>query len=291
MEPLMTTEEVGDFLRVDVVTVRRLVNKNNLVAYRIGSEYRFARADIQVFLNRQCVSGGNSDVDMQGERFARFTHRARRVIMLARDEAVRLNHTYIGTEHLLLGLVREGEGVAAITLRNLGVDLDHVRERVEFIIGRLTPEEGLSSALKATARATAEALIGRKPRESAGLTPRARRVIELAVEEAQGLNHQYIGTEHLLLAMLSEGEGIACKVLKEMRLNLDRVRAETLAVLGDKTGVPAEEMSAPPAIPAEADALVPEGAEARDCSVCGARSPHYFRFCFNCGQQLVESDA
>ncbi len=287
MEPLLTTEEVGDFLRVDVVTVRRLVNKNNLVAYRIGSEYRFARTDIEEFLRRQRVSGGNNDMDMQGERFAKFTDRARRVIMLTREEAVRLNHNYIGTEHLLLGLVREGEGVAAITLRNLGVDLDHVRERVEFIIGRRTPEENLASTLKATAKATAEALIGGKPRESGGLTPRARKVIELASEEAQRLNHQYIGTEHLLLGMIREGEGIASGVLVSLGLNLERVRAETLAVLGDKTSTPVEEMAAPPSIPDEAATLVPEDAEAQGCSACGARSPLYFRFCFNCGQRLT----
>ncbi len=146
-------------------------------------------------------------------RFEKFSERARRVLTLAQEEAQRFNHHYIGTEHILLGLVREGDGVAAKVLANLGVDLGKVRAAVEFIIGR--GEKG----------ATAEI----------GLTPRAKRVIELAVDEARRLNHSYIGTEHLLLGLLREGEGVAAGVLESLGVNLEKVRTETNRVLTQST--------------------------------------------------------
>ena len=129
------------------------------------------------------------------DRFDKFTERARRVLTLAQEEAQRFNHNYIGTEHLLLGLVREGDGVAAKVLSNLGVDLNKVRSAVEFIIGR------------GDRAGTGEI----------GLTPRAKKVIELAVDEARRLNHSYIGTEHLLLGLVREGEGIAARRAREPR--------------------------------------------------------------------------
>ncbi len=143
------------------------------------------------------------------DRFDKFTERARRVLTLAQEEAQRFNHNYIGTEHLLLGLVREGDGVAAKVLANLGVELSKVRSAVEFIIGR-----GETSV-----------------RGEIGLTPRAKKVIELAVDEARRLNHHYIGTEHLLLCLVREGEGIAASVLESLGVNLERVRAETTRIL------------------------------------------------------------
>ena len=143
------------------------------------------------------------------DRFDKFTERARRVLTLAQEEAQRFNHNYIGTEHLLLGLVREGDGVAAKVLSNLGVELNKVRSAVEFIIGR------------GDRAATGEI----------GLTPRAKRVIELAVDEARRLNHSYIGTEHLLLGLVREGEGIAAGVLESLGVNLERVRGETTRIL------------------------------------------------------------
>jgi ATP-dependent Clp protease ATP-binding subunit ClpC len=143
------------------------------------------------------------------ERFDKFTERARRVLTLAQEEAHRFNHNYIGTEHLLLGLVREGDGVAAKVLANLGVELNKVRSAVEFIIGR-----GDRTVLG-----------------EIGLTPRAKKVIELAVDEARRLNHHYIGTEHLLLGLVREGEGIAAGVLESLGVNLERVRAETTRIL------------------------------------------------------------
>ena len=147
------------------------------------------------------------------DRFDKFTERARRVLTLAQEEAQRFNHNYIGTEHLLLGLVREGDGVAAQVLANLDVELSKVRSAVEFIIGRGD-----------------RAVLG-----EIGLTPRAKKVIELAVDEARRLNHHYIGTEHLLLGLVREGEGIAAGVLESLGVNLERVRGETTRVLSQGT--------------------------------------------------------
>ncbi|HMS58754.1 MAG TPA: ATP-dependent Clp protease ATP-binding subunit [Tepidiformaceae bacterium] len=147
------------------------------------------------------------------DRFDKFTERARRVLTLAQEEAHRFNHNYIGTEHILLGLVREGDGVAAKVLGNLGVELNKVRSAVEFIIGR-----GDRTVLG-----------------EIGLTPRAKKVIELAVDEARRLTHSYIGTEHLLLGLVREGEGIAAGVLESLGVNLERVRAETTRILSQSS--------------------------------------------------------
>jgi len=155
------------------------------------------------------------------DRFDKFTERARRVLTLAQEEAHRFNHNYIGTEHILLGLVREGEGVAAKVLGNLGVELNKVRSAVEFIIGR-----GDRTVLG-----------------EIGLTPRAKKVIELAVDEARRLNHSYIGTEHLLLGLVREGEGIAAGVLESLGVNIERVRAETTRILSQSS--PQQQAEAP----------------------------------------------
>ena len=146
-------------------------------------------------------------------RFEKFSERARRVLTLAQEEAQNLNHSYIGTEHILLGLVREEEGAAAKVLNNLGVSLSKVRASVEFVIGR-----------------------GEKPSTSeTGLTPRARRVIELAIDEARYLGHNYIGTEHLLLGLLREGEGIAAGVLDSFGITLEKARTEIERVVSGST--------------------------------------------------------
>ena len=146
-------------------------------------------------------------------RFEKFSERARRVLSLAQEEAQRFNHNYIGTEHILLGLVRETEGVAARVLANLGVDLNKVRSAVEFIIGR-----------------------GERPAQGEiGLTPRAKKVVELAVDEARRMNHTYIGTEHLLIGLLREGEGVAAGVLESLGVTLDKVRSETHRILSQST--------------------------------------------------------
>lgn len=143
------------------------------------------------------------------DRFDKFTIRARKVLTLSQEEAQHFQHNYIGTEHLLLGLVHEGEGVAAKVLTNLGVQLSDVRKAIEFIIGR--GERVITGEI--------------------GLTPRAKKVIELAVDEARMLNHHYIGTEHILLGLVREGNGIAAGVLESMGVKLEQVRAETLKVL------------------------------------------------------------
>ena len=142
-------------------------------------------------------------------RFEKFSERARRVLSLAQEEAQRFNHNYIGTEHILLGLVRESEGTAAKVLAGLGIELTKIRSAVEFIIGK---GESTSSG-------------------EIGLTPRAKKVIELAVDEARRLNHHYIGTEHLLIGLMREGEGVAAGVLESLGVTLDKVRGETGSVL------------------------------------------------------------
>ncbi|HEY96780.1 MAG TPA: ATP-dependent Clp protease ATP-binding subunit [Dehalococcoidia bacterium] len=152
-------------------------------------------------------------------RFEKFSERARRVLTVAQEEARNLNHSYIGTEHILLGLVREEEGVAARVLTNLGISLSKVRSAVEFIIGR-----------------------GEKPSSGeTGLTPRAKKVIELAIDEARQLGHNYIGTEHLLLGLLREGEGVASNVLDSFGITLERARAEAAHILTQ--GIPKAKMT------------------------------------------------
>ncbi len=143
------------------------------------------------------------------DKFEKFTERARKVFSLAQEEAQRFNHNYIGTEHLLLGLVREGDGIAARVLANLGVQLPKVRSAVEFIIGR------------------GDGLVVGDP----GLTPRAKKVIELAMDEARRLNNHYIGTEHLLLGLVREGEGIAAGVLESLGVSLEKVRQQVMQVV------------------------------------------------------------
>jgi len=147
------------------------------------------------------------------DRFDTFTDDGRKVLTLAQEEGQRFNHHYIGTEHLLLGLLRVPESVAARVLANMNVDLSNVRMAVEFIIGRG----------------------GANPGE-VGLTPRAKRVIELAIDESRVLGHTYIGTEHLLLGLVREGEGIAAGVLESLGVSLDRVRVEVLAELKRDAG-------------------------------------------------------
>ncbi|MFN0150745.1 MAG: ATP-dependent Clp protease ATP-binding subunit [bacterium] len=143
----------------------------------------------------------------------RFTERVRKVMYLAREEAGRLHHDYIGTEHLLLGIVREGEGIAATVLANLGFDLDVIRQAVENMVS------GSGGTLT----------IGEIP-----FTPRAKRVLELSVEEARLLGHNYVGTEHLLLGLIREGEGVAARVLMELGADKKKVKEETLKLLGNQ---------------------------------------------------------
>ena len=143
--------------------------------------------------------------------YERFTDRARKVMQLANQEAQRFNHEYIGTEHVLLGLVKEGSGVAATVLKNLDVDLRKIRLEVEKIV-----QSGPDMVT-----------MGKLPP-----TPRAKKVIEYALEEAKNLNHNYVGTEHLLLGLLREQEGVAAQVLMNLGLKLEDVREAVLHLLG-----------------------------------------------------------
>src|SRR5437867_3128346 len=161
------------------------------------------------------------------DMFERFTDRARKVMALANQEAQRFNHEYIGTEHILLGLVKEGSGVGANVLKNLDVDLRKVRLEVEKLV-KSGPDM---------------VTMGKLPQ-----TPRAKKVIEYAIEEARSLNHNYVGTEHLLLGLLREHDGVAAQVLMNLGLKLEEVREEVLNLLG--AGVESEEGTEPSGEPA-----------------------------------------
>ena len=168
--------------------------------------------------------------------FERFTDRARGVVVLAQEEARLLNHNYIGTEHLLLGLIHEGEGIAATALQRLGLSLDMVRSRVEEIIGHG----------------------GSSPSGHIPFTPRAKKVLELSLREALQLGHNYIGTEHLLLGLIREGEGVAAQVLAQLGLDLALVRQEVIQLL---SGYAPPVAGLPRTVP---PADTPAGARAKD---------------------------
>jgi ATP-dependent Clp protease ATP-binding subunit ClpC len=153
--------------------------------------------------------------------FERFTDRARRVIVLAQDEARGLNHNWIGTEHLLIALIIENSGVGAKALESLGISLDAARQQVESIIGRGQDSVGDSHI---------------------PFTPRAKKVLELSLREALQLGHDYIGTEHILLGLIREGDGVAAQVLVKLGADLNRVRQQVIQLLH---GYPGQEPTAP----------------------------------------------
>ncbi|HOM60974.1 MAG TPA: ATP-dependent Clp protease ATP-binding subunit [Anaerohalosphaeraceae bacterium] len=170
--------------------------------------------------------------------FERFTDRARKVMALANQEAQRFNHEYIGTEHILLGLVKEGSGVAANVLKNMDIDLKKLRLGIEKLV-KSGPDM---------------VTMGKLPQ-----TPRAKKVIEHAIEEARALNHNYVGTEHILLGLLRETEGIAAQVLMNLGLKLEDVRQEVLNLLGagmEDNSYPSMEMKVNPSVPSSAQAAV-----------------------------------
>jgi excisionase family DNA binding protein len=270
---LLTTEEVAEYLRVEVVTVRRLVTRGELPAYRIGGEFRFMIPDIQDFVKSQRVG-------RTGAGFDKFTERVRRTLTLANQEAAELGHNYVGTEHLLLGLVSEGEGVAAMVLLRSGIDFKDVRQRIMDIIERPAQRttEHPAAQIKAAVQGALSFGMGRTPFGERSLTPRAKKVIELGADEARSLGHHYIGTEHLLLGILREGEGIAAQILiGAYNLQLNQVRDLVLQILQETNTMPL------PEIPEQAATLLGENEQGVKCSRCGARSPEYFRYCFHCG--------
>ena len=177
-----------------------------------------------------------------------FTERVRKVLAMAREEAARLHHEYVGTEHILLGLIREGEGVAATVLQNLNVDLDEIQQKIEETVkkGKAAPATG----------------------PDLPYTSRAKKVLELAMSEARELNHSYVGTEHLLLGLLREEKGIAAQVLTDAGVNLDAARAETLRLLG--TEMPQGGSTAQPPAGQPHRRAAPQGRE--EVQDAGARS-------------------
>jgi excisionase family DNA binding protein len=292
MEQFMTSEEIAQILHVEPVTVRRLVTKGELSAYRVGSDYRFAPSDLADYLQRQRISARaqsssglrliHHPLDQLAQAFRTillgqettpvhltsqfdlFTKQAHNVFALAQEEAQRFQHNYIGTEHLLLGLIGERDGLASQILSNLEVEAAPVRDAVLSIIGH--GKQTVHGEL--------------------ALTPRTKKVIELALEDAQGLGDRLIGTEHLLLGLLREGGGIAAGVLENCGLNLQQVRTETLRMLREQHREQ-EKASVIPDVPAEAKGLLAEKESGVVCSFCGARCPSYFRHCFNCGRPLI----
>ncbi len=166
----------------------------------------------------------------------RFSDRARRVVVLAQEEARMLNHNYIGTEHILLGLIHEGDGVAARSLESLGISLDAVRQQVEEIIGQ-----------------GQQAPSGHIP-----FTPRAKKVLELSLREALQLGHGYIGTEHILLGLLREGDGVAAQVLVTLGADLNRVLGQVILLLHGYQGQDAGSAGSP--LRARARAVLPDDA-------------------------------
>jgi excisionase family DNA binding protein len=293
----LTLDEASYILSLDRTTVAKYLRENTIIGFQIGREWLIPEEELRTYVRRMIDErreearqtgeaawqwpdpdrgSGKGPVPVYKKLFARdapakqgferFTGRARRVLALAQEEAMRLNHTYMGTEHLLLGLLAEGEGLAAQVLRNLGVDLDKARGKVEFIIGH-----------------------GKRSVEGhVGLTPRAKKVIKLALDEAQRLDHRFVGTEHLLLGLLREGEGIAAGVLEKMGVQLDQARAATLRALeqqGEERADQPAHAGVPP-LPAEAVTLLAPQQEGLTCADCGARSPLYFRYCFHCGARL-----
>jgi excisionase family DNA binding protein len=301
----LTLDEASYILSLDRTTVAKYLREKTLYGFQIGREWLIPEEELRAYVRRVTQGGMREDTPREqivaqrgllermrpnllggrrrerGEqsekgasaekmsaRFDKFTERARKVLTLAQEEARGLNHNYIGTEHLLLGLVREGEGVAGKVLANLGVEPYRVRSAVEFIIGR--GNHTVSGEI--------------------GLTPRAKKVMELAVDEARRLGHHYIGTEHLLLGLVREGEGIAAGVLESLHINLEQVRAQTIRVLSapraKQPGASDAPDTQPAPIPPEAASLVDPDQPAMICRRCDARNPTYFRYCFNCGASL-----
>jgi ATP-dependent Clp protease ATP-binding subunit ClpC len=196
--------------------------------------------------------------------FERFTDRARRVVVLAQEEARMLDHNYIGTEHILLGLIHEGEGVAAQVLESLNVSLEVVRIQVEEIIGqgKVTPS-------------------GHIP-----FTPRAKKVLELSLREALQLHHNYIGTEHILLGLVREGEGVAAQVLQKLGADLNRVRQQVIQLLSGYTGGKGEGQ---PGERALSGSMTFESGERRSADITAALARHWTRLVRI--QELAEEEA
>jgi len=243
MERLLTTEEVAELLRIDPVTVRRLVTRGELAASRIAGEYRFTPASVESFVENQRVVVNRAPArTLVGPEAApiladvlarikpvplapgserrgdRFTKRARTVLTLAQGEATAYNHGGIGTEHLLLGIMEEGEGVGAEALRRLQVQPRAVREQIETLHPAGEQPEG----------------------DQRGLLPDFKASLPLAIEEAGSLGHQHAGTGHLLLGLLREGAGIASQVLVQSGVTLEQARELVMQLHADEDELAAD---------------------------------------------------
>lgn len=201
VERLFTTEEVAELLRIEPVTVRRLVGRGELAAYRVAGEYRFTEADLEKFLESQRVVVDSRPKNSFGDK---FTNQARHVLAVASEEARRYNHTGVGSEHLLLALMSEGEGIAVKALTSLQVQEHEIRTQIEA----LHPEEHDHPVV--------EGMIG--------VTAQGKASLELAVQEARSLDHHYLGAEHLLLGLLREEEGLGSQVLRQAGVELSKAR-------------------------------------------------------------------
>jgi excisionase family DNA binding protein len=228
MEQLMTTEEVAKLLHVDPATIRSLVNEGELSAYGIGGDDRFAPSDLADYLQRQHVSAharDESDTDpfmhllfkviqhptpseLVGQFDYRFTKLARNVLTLSEEEARRFQHHELGTEHLLLGLVRQREGVGVHLLSLLSIEEHQVRRAIEALITRGD----------------------HRVADEVALSPRAKMVIILAMDEARRRDRRFIGTQHLLLGLIRERDGMGGAVLESLGI-LGQVRTETIVAL------------------------------------------------------------
>ncbi len=293
----LTLDEAAYVLGLDRTTVAKYLRENLLFGYQVGREWFVPEEDLRAYVRRSVES---RRAEMQGDRLAagtgdqwtlgewirtnpvlagtrglrsrvfdRFTERARTAMALAQQEAMRLGHDRIGTEHLLLGLMSESQGRAARVLSNLGLSLEQIRAAVEARVGRQALNPSLPTRV----------------------TPRLKKALGDAVEEARRLGHRSIDTEDLLLGLLREGEGIAVGVLTSLGPSLERLRAETIRVIEQQIGRGEEAAHGEPLppVPTEATGLVAEDQPAVVCETCGARSPSYFRFCFHCGRRLQQT--
>jgi excisionase family DNA binding protein len=221
---------LADKLGVDKSTIYRYLQDGTLPGLQLGRKWLVSERQVVEFLNEETrrqtelrrrgvqAKGGTwlplsfrgIALGPGGDRFGKFTERARGALTLAQQEAVALGHNYVGTEHILIGLIGVGDGLAFRALTNLGIEPDSVRRAVLEMVGR-----------------------GEGPvPDQLGLTAKAKKVIELAVEEARRLNHSYIGTEHLFLGLLREGEGVAFRVLsRNFEISLDAARSEVVRLL------------------------------------------------------------
>jgi excisionase family DNA binding protein len=203
----LTAAEVAEILDVHPRTVGEYIRDGKLRAIQLGGGWRVSEEALRTFV--KTVAELPKVTTRGSSMFSRFTERARRVVTLADEEARLLKHNYIGTEHLLLGLLSEGGGVGALALTELNVKVDALRKEIEVTIGT-----------------GSEAPTGHIP-----FTPRAKRVLELSLREALLLGHNYIGTEHIVLALLREGEGVAANILTAQGVNEENLKAKVIELL------------------------------------------------------------